>query len=565
LHSIASERRFRWWDYPVFLGFTVLHFAVLGAVLVPWILSTDWSRVHPIFLLVLGIVFLEFGIWEARWLALPLMRVPLQRPPRDGWRVGVAVTFVPGAESTEMLQETLRALLAMEYPHDTWVLDEGDDPEVRRLCLTLGARHFSRLRMPRYQAESGPFKARTKYGNYNAWLEQFGYEAYDLMVAFDSDHIARPDYLLQVLGHFDDERLAYVQPPQAYYNQNASFIARAAAEETYAYYSSIQMTAHAVGYPIVVGCHNTHRVTALRQIGGFAPHEADDMVMTLLYRAHGWRGLFFPSVLARGLTPVAWDAYLKQQRRWARSVLDFKLRVFPKHAARLPLLERIFTYVHGVYYLRGPLNGLLIALLVSMLASSTAPAGSGIAFLRNTAAVWATALLCDLYRQRFFVDAKREWGLHWRSGFVGFVKWPYFVLAFVDALRGKYGAYTVTPKTRRSTDATGFAVTNFVVVVVVSAAWLVNYVRGPSTFLPIHIAAAVVVLSSIAATVTALWQFPPAYEVRVGRSSAADVAVVRDVISEPLGVPDNGRIRERVRREVPSPLPESKEPSGYSG
>ena len=131
--------------------------------------------------------------------------------------------------------------------------------------------------------------------------------SYDLLVAFDSDHIPRPDYLKQVLGYFSDESVAYVQPAQAYYNQQASFIAAAAAEETYAYYWSTQMISFAVGFPMIVGCHNTHRITALRQIGGFAPHEADDMVMSLLYRVNGWRGVYLPEILARGLTPVEGD------------------------------------------------------------------------------------------------------------------------------------------------------------------------------------------------------------------------------------------------------------------
>lgn len=62
-----------------------------------------------------------------------------------------------------------------------------------------------------------------------------------------------------------------------------SFIARGAAEETYAYYSSIQMTNCTLGYPIVTGCHNTHRVTALRQVGGFAPHAANDFALPRLW------------------------------------------------------------------------------------------------------------------------------------------------------------------------------------------------------------------------------------------------------------------------------------------
>ena len=74
---------------------------------------------------------------------------------RAGWRVGVATTFVPGAESMDMLAVTVRALVAMDYPHDTWVLDEGDDPQVKALCTRLGAFHFSRKATPGYHTPAG--------------------------------------------------------------------------------------------------------------------------------------------------------------------------------------------------------------------------------------------------------------------------------------------------------------------------------------------------------------------------------------------------------------------------
>jgi hypothetical protein len=59
--------------------------------------------------------------------------VPCTMPAASGWRIAAAVTFVPDAESVEMLEETVRAVIAIEYPHDTWVLDEGDDRVVRGL------------------------------------------------------------------------------------------------------------------------------------------------------------------------------------------------------------------------------------------------------------------------------------------------------------------------------------------------------------------------------------------------------------------------------------------------
>jgi cellulose synthase (UDP-forming) len=97
------------------------------------------------------------------------------------------------------------------------------------------------------------------------------------------------------------------------------------------------MASYVMGYPIIVGCHNTHRVSALKQVGGFAPHDDDNLLITLFYRVKGWRGVYVPQILARGLTPADWSSYLRQQRRWARSVLDIKFRLYAKLRQHLPL------------------------------------------------------------------------------------------------------------------------------------------------------------------------------------------------------------------------------------
>ena len=228
-----------------------------------------------------------------------------------------------------------------------------------------------------YQSARGRYQSRSKHGNYNAWLAAHGFAHYDLFMNIDPDHVPASTFLLEVLGYFDDPKIGYVQVAQAYYNQAASFIAHGAAEETYAYYSVTQMASYRVPvFPIVTGCHTTHRMTALQQVGGFAPHDADDLLITLWYRAAGWHGVYVPTILARGLTPVDWASYLTQQRRWARSVLDIKFRIYPDLAERLPRREQVLGWLHGLYYLRGLTTGIGIGLLAYMLVSGSVPAVS---------------------------------------------------------------------------------------------------------------------------------------------------------------------------------------------
>ncbi len=507
-----TEKVFKWWDYPIYVALTAVMLATLAYFLRYWFSFGDWLRYPVQFALMTGGFLLYMGLYLLRWISLPAMRRPSSRAPRPGWKVGVATTFVPGAEPIEMLEETVRALVAMDYPNETWVLDEGDRDEVKALCARLGARHFSRKGLPQYHTPEGTFETRSKHGNYNAWLHEVGFDRYEIIVGFDPDHVPNPDFLLRTLGYFDDPSIGYVQAAQIYYNQAASFIARGAAEETYAYYSSIQMTNYALGCPIVTGCHNVHRMTALKQVGGFAPHAADDLLITYNYRAAGWKGVYVPEVLAEGLTPVDWNGFLVQQRRWARSVLDVKFWVYPRMGHRPPLGERLVNFVHGLYYLQSVGVALQLLLLAFLLITGTTPRVFSFSTVLNLAVLSILVQICEFYRQRFFIDRRREVGLHWRSQVLAYAKWPVFVLAAWDVLTRYRGPYTITRKAGPASGNSLLLVPHLLIVALIGGAWVIGMALGHITNPLLHLSALLTVLWSTGVTLTARRKFPSPYD-----------------------------------------------------
>ncbi|CAN5820853.1 hypothetical protein BH23GEM7_BH23GEM7_03730 [soil metagenome] len=506
--SVGSDRVLRSSDYPIYLVLTGLMLAALVVFLRYWF-SLDFDVITV--LLTLAFLY-AIGIQILTWLLLPTMRRPRPMPVREGWRVGVATTFVPGAESIEMLEETLVALVALEYPHETWVLDEEDDHRVRELCHSLGARHFTRKHLPHYQAESGTFQSRSKIGNFNAWFQEVAFERYDIIVGFDPDHVPAPVFLLHMLGYFDDPRIGYVQAAQVYYNQEASFIARGAAEESYGYYSVSQMASYAGGYPIITGSHNAHRVAALKAVGGFPPHDADDLMITLLYRAAGWEGVYVPKVLAHGITPVDWPGYLKQQLRWARSVLDVKFRAFPRLASHLPRKERLLGFLHGFYYLQGLWTVVLISVLAVMLITGVTPATISYTTLAYLLLLVAAFLPARAFTQRFFLDWRRERGLHLRSRVLRAAKWPYLLLALVDTILDRKRPYALTPKVKGAGRQPMLLWPHLVVAAVIAGAWAVGIARGHDLHPLLHLWAGFTVLSSLALVWTERWSYPAPYD-----------------------------------------------------
>lgn len=510
--AVLVEKVFQRRDFALFIALSVFSIAAIVDFLTYWFSYRDWMVSPVVFSVLTVLLFVTLLSNQGRWFLLPRMRRPRPTAVAPGLRVGVATTFVPGLEPLEMLEETVQALVAMDYPHDTWVLDEGGDEEVKALCGRLGANYFSRNDLPHYKTESGTFQSNSKHGNYNAWFYEIGFARYDIVTAIDPDHVPRPDFLTKVLGYFKDPRVAYVQAAQDYYNDRSSFIARGAAEESYAFYSCDQMVGYGMGFPVLIGCHNTHRVTALKEMGGFPAHDAEDLFLTALYRGGGWNGVYVPEILASGLTPVDWSGYLGLQRRWARSVLDMKLR---QHRGRLKGLSfgaKTIGYLQGINFLYRNLALFSVVILVAfMLATGRSPAVISFELLPRGAILLAVLQLCELYRRRFYLNGGNEWGLHWRAGLLQLAKWPYFLLAFYDVLSGRRIPYVLTPKVGRTSKRFMLLWPHMLVVVSIGVAWVVGICMGHTPHLLLHLCAAVIVGVSLGLIWTERMRFPEPY------------------------------------------------------
>ncbi|MGH9842562.1 MAG: glycosyltransferase family 2 protein [Blastocatellia bacterium] len=500
-------------DYLAFALLTCLSMGAIVFFLVHWFSFGDWLAYPLSFSILTLIVFVKVANSQTRWFTLLFMKRPRPIAPRSGLKVGVITTIVPGAEPLEMLEETVRALVSLDYPHDTWVLDEGDDEEVKALCRKAGAFHFSRKNSPHYQTDGGVFQVRSKHGNYNAWLDEIGYDRYEIIAAFDPDHVPAPSFLTNVLGYFEDPGVGYVQAAQAYYNQRVNFIARGAAEETYEYYSCTQMASYCFDQPAVVGCHNTHRVKALREVGGFAAHDADDLLIGLRYQACGWRGVYVPRILARGLTPVDWDGYLTQQLRWARSVIDVKCRLRQLVGKKIPLIGQALSALHGFFYLQNSVTTFLgLLLLIYMLVTGAVPPVVGVDTLLKLALLCAALQACAFYRQKFYLDPRAEWGTYWRAELLRYAKWPVFLLALWQAAVERRVPYALTRKVRKESRSRMLVIPHVLVIVTVCAACvtgvLLNH-RVPSLLCWV---AAAVVTASFALILTSRLHFPAPYD-----------------------------------------------------
>jgi hypothetical protein len=283
--------------------------------------------------LVYGIARLLVG-----WYNVLGIEQPSHVAPEPGLRVAFFITATPG-EPPPMFDETLAGVARVRYPHTTYLLDDSLSPEIAEIAARHGAVRLELLNVP--GAKAGKINAALALTN-----EEF-------IVVLDPDHVPFPEMLDRVLGHFSDPRVGFVQVSQAYVNATASFVARAAAEQTYAFYGPTLQGMYGHGTSVVIGANGTFRRTALESIGGHGVGLAEDLITAIRLHGAGWRGVYIPEIVSRGLVPEELGSFVKQQLKWSRGVGEVFLVELKRAFRRLGWKQRLSYLMTGTYYFFG--------------------------------------------------------------------------------------------------------------------------------------------------------------------------------------------------------------------
>ena len=253
----------------------------------------------------IGLGLFTFSLWDVD--VRPRRRA-LDRLP------SVAVLIPTYNEGPEILVPTIAAAVALEPVHETWVLDDGERPEVAKLAASLGARYLARSS-----------HEHAKAGNLNHALERVDAE---IVAILDADHVAAPDFLRATLGYFSDERVALVQTPQDFYNvtsfEHGSGVAYGEPfHEQTLFYRLLQPGKNRWGAAFWCGTNALVRSAALREVGGAATDTiTEDIHTTIRFHRAGWKTVYHNEVLARGLAADDAAQYQLQRNRWGTGAMQ---------------------------------------------------------------------------------------------------------------------------------------------------------------------------------------------------------------------------------------------------
>ncbi len=272
--------------------------------------------------------------------AVPLMWTPRPRrwapPPRGSLDVYITVC----GEEPEMVEATVQAALDIDYPHETYILNDGRRAkvdgweEIDALAERIGVQCFTRT--------SG---ARGKAGNLNHALR---HTTGEFVAVIDADHLARPDLADDLLGHFHP-RVAFVATRQDFRIDARDWLGNS---ELF-FYGVIQPAKDADNAAFSCGNGVVYRREALEDIGGFSEWNlVEDLHTSFQLHSRGWQSIYVPRPVTTGTAPATAAEMAAQRLRWATDSLRLFFWDNPFRKKGLTWRQKVhYAQTTGVYYL----------------------------------------------------------------------------------------------------------------------------------------------------------------------------------------------------------------------
>ena len=355
-----------------------------------------------------------------------------------------------------VIRRLLGAVARIEYPRERLeiqVLDDSTDETcaIARQCVAelretgLDVTYLHRVDRVGYKA-----------GALAAGLEVAKGE---LLALFDADFVPPPDFLRQVVPHFDDANVAMVQTRWGHLNREHSILTRVAALMLDGHHLIENRVRAAAGWLFnFSGTGGIWRKCAIVSSGGWQ-HDTLTEDLDLSYRAQlaGWRFVYREDVVTPAELPEDMSAFRAQQTRWAQGTVQTARKLLQRVlSSELPLGARIEAFFHLTPHFAYPLT---MALSIILLPLALLIPGS------NTPLVLAIDIPLFLGTTgslaTFYAMAERAQGRRARDAIVlvpaiiavGVGLTPLITRALIRGMRSMAGEFVRTPKKGSTTGA----------------------------------------------------------------------------------------------------------------
>jgi len=321
------------WLYP---------FLLMLVILVPWVLyvvvlSTYRPRVT----------------WESHQMVLTAGQYMLKH--------SVDVFIPVCGEDPRIIENTFRHASKLQWPDgemNIYCLDDGNSRIAERIAKAYGIHYLVRNDRPLHK----------KSGNLNNGLRNSDGE---FIVVFDADFAPAPEFLLETIPYMLYENMGIVQTAQYFdvkVSNTRNWVQQMSGSVQDMFFGWAQPARNTADAAMCVGTNAVYRRTALDAIGGFPRVSAggEDVVTGLDMYAEGYRTIYVPLALAKGVCPDTFDAAINQQYRWSGTCMRMFMgdneysRSFKN--AKLNLGQKMVFWSGLLYYVQS-----MLALVVTAL------------------------------------------------------------------------------------------------------------------------------------------------------------------------------------------------------
>ncbi len=360
----------------------------------------------------------------------------------------VAVLIAAFNESEDVLEETVAAVRAMDYPALTiYLLDDSTRPDCResteRLALKYGARLVQRTNRAGYKA-----------GAINDLIPVLT-EPY--LAVLDADQRPVESWLREIIPFMEENAaLAFVQAPQIYVHTEGMPVAEAAKCQQAVFFEYI---CEGKSYSEAMFCCGSNvviRRAALLSIECVVKGRrhyfdetsiTEDFATSIRLHAKGWKTAYVNQAYVLGMGPETLPAYFTQQMRWAMGTMAVGLHAF-RDLARNP---RALTpgqwweyLLSGTYYFVGFANAIFMAAPMLFIFFNIRP-------LQTRSNLYLAFFVPYIFftMNLFFFGMKvRRYSIRgvWLASALSFSTFRIYISAAVVAIFGLKRAFGVTPK-----------------------------------------------------------------------------------------------------------------------
>ena len=398
-----------------------------------WLLETNRIG-HTLLYILICLSLIYKGLtYLHEWVYYWSPKISLLPDNKKKFTLDIFTTYCKG-EPKEMIKKTLLAIKEIRHEHKIFLCDESADNELNIFCKINKINYVTRID-----------KKDAKAGNINNALKLSNAE---ICLVLDPDHIPKRNFIQRTIHHFNDEKVGFVQSVQSYYNQEESLVAKAAAEQSYQFYGPLMMGMNSCSTVQVIGANCLFRRKALDSIGGHAAGLAEDMHTGLLLQSKGWKGIYVPEVLSKGLVPQTIKSYCEQQLKWSKGVFDILLWIYPKLFFKINLRQKVHYLWTGLYFSKGWITLLdIIIPVISLMIQETGIQADNNDVLKHVIPLFVISIIIRLRSQENLME-EHEKGYHLMGGILQSGTWYINIKGFILSLLKRKLPYKPTKKNK---------------------------------------------------------------------------------------------------------------------